>query len=933
MILALGLILSVAAAVWYSNMAQREVRLKFENAASDARDAIQSRLLAYSDVLYGVKGLFEASHSVERDEFQHYIAGLDLPHRYPGIQVIHYSQHVTAAQLKAFETMVRNDTTVAPAGYPDFAVKPPSVRAEYVIVQYVEPMAGNEAALGLDLGGDAVRLASLERIRDSGQIMASGSIALALDPSRHPGFAVRLPLYRKGAPLATVAQRRDAFTGMVSASFVVIDLMRGILSEPFLQNLHVRIHDAGFQDATTASPPPSAGNLMFDSNRLLKTASSSSLPVGQPAGMTSELDLTVGGRRWNVYFSARQTFIPAFDRWLPWLVFCGGAVISFLLYGLIRSLAATRERAVALAANITDDLRHSEARLAAAQRMTQELIEVLPNPVFYKGTDGRYMGVNRAWEKYFGVSRDALVGKTVRELYPDNPELADFREKKDQELWDHPGTQTYESSAALPDGRRRDAIHYKATFTHADGSVAGLIGNVIDITQRKQIEAEHTRLAAIVDASTDAILSRDLEGTVITWNRGAEALFGYSAAEMIGRHINAIVPPELHSELRIGQEAGSGFRARTYESARLAKDGRLIDVAINAAPIRDTSGTSIAVALIFRDITERKRVEAERARLAAIIEHSNDAIYSRTLDGTILSWNAGAEKMFGRTAVEVIGKHIASTVSPTRPPELLENNARLLRGEVIAHQSDRITRDGRVIDVWSSISPIRDGAGKITGASVILQDITALKQAQAAAKESEARFRITFEQAEVGMVLADLDRRFMAVNRKFAEMTGYSRQELQGMSAHDIGYPEDAAATDAQRQDLLSGKIDSVTGERRFVRKDGSVFWAVRTLSLARNEQGDPLYFVGVSEDITERKEVAERYRATFDNAPVGILHTDSNTDRILHVNRKLCDLLGYTEVELLQLTTTDILHPDHEGAGRGKYRDKMLRGDIGSFS
>lgn len=127
MILALGLILSVAAAVWYSNMAQREVRLKFENAASDARDAIQSRLLAYSDVLYGVKGLFEASNSVERDEFQRYIAGLDLPHRYPGIQVIHYSQHVTAAQLKAFETMVRNDTTVAPAGYPDFAVKPPSL--------------------------------------------------------------------------------------------------------------------------------------------------------------------------------------------------------------------------------------------------------------------------------------------------------------------------------------------------------------------------------------------------------------------------------------------------------------------------------------------------------------------------------------------------------------------------------------------------------------------------------------------------------------------------------------------------------------------------------------------------------------------------------------------------------------------------------------
>ncbi|MBI2508632.1 MAG: CHASE domain-containing protein, partial [Betaproteobacteria bacterium] len=222
-VLVAGIVLSAAAAYWVAGQAEREARLTFEGAVADARDAIESRIRAYSDVLLGVRGL------------------LDLNRRYPGIQVIHYAQRVPDAQKQAFEAMVRNDTSVDPRGYPDFRINPPGDRPEYFIVQYVEPMAGNEVALGLDLGGDAVRLAALEHVRDSGRLTASGTIALAHDPRRHPGFAMRFPVYRKGMPHATVAQRREAFTGMVSASFIVIDLMRGVLSEPFLQKIHVRI--------------------------------------------------------------------------------------------------------------------------------------------------------------------------------------------------------------------------------------------------------------------------------------------------------------------------------------------------------------------------------------------------------------------------------------------------------------------------------------------------------------------------------------------------------------------------------------------------------------------------------------------------------------------------------------------------------------------
>ncbi len=527
---AIGIVLSVGAAYWTANQLEREARLKFESAAVDAHDAVDARIQAYSEVLLGVRGLFIVSNSVSRAEFRSYIDSLDLNRRYPGIQVIHYGQRITAAQKPAFEAMVRNDTSVDPRGYPDFTVKPPGDRPEYVIVQYVEPMTGNEAALGLDLGGDAVRLATLERTRDTGRITASGTIALALDPRRHPGFAMRLPVYRKGMPLATVAQRREAFTGMVSTSFVVIDLMRGSLSEQLLNKIHLRIHDAGFLDNPKGLQPPTAENLMFDSDRLL--AAPSSPPAsgnGELADMTRTSSVDVGGRRWNLHFSARQEFVSPSDRWLPLAVMLAGVTISLLLFGLTRILATTGSRAVELADRITEDLRKSEASLAEAQRMTQELIEALPNPIFFKGTDGRYLGVNKAWEKFFGLPRNTFIGKTVHDLYPNDPEVAQRLHADDQVLWDRPGTKVYETVITTPDGRRHDAIYYKATFTRADGGIAGLIGTIIDITERKDLER---RFELTFDYAAVGILHTSLDRRVLLANRKFLAMTGYSLEEL-----------------------------------------------------------------------------------------------------------------------------------------------------------------------------------------------------------------------------------------------------------------------------------------------------------------------------------------------------------------------------------------------------------------
>src|SRR5688572_5373201 len=152
-----------------------------------------------------------------------------------------------------------------------------------------------------------------------------------------------------------------------------------------------------------------------------------------------------------------------------------------------------------------EDKNRELARLEA-QRTAAQLIDAMPNPVFFKSRDGRYLGVNKAWENFFGIPRAEFLGKTVHELYPNDPDVADRLYAMDQVLWDNPGSQEYETTITTRDGRQRDAVYYKATFSNADGTTAGLIGTIIDVTARRQSEQrramEHGVTAVLAEADT-----------------------------------------------------------------------------------------------------------------------------------------------------------------------------------------------------------------------------------------------------------------------------------------------------------------------------------------------------------------------------------------------------------------------------------------------
>lgn len=249
--------------------------------------------------------------------------------------------------------------------------------------------------------------------------------------------------------------------------------------------------------------------------------------------------------------------------------------------------------------------------------------------------------------------------------------------------------------------------------------------------------AELEYLAAIIDSTDDAIISKNLNGIITSWNPGAERIFRYSKDEAIGNHISLLIPPDrLTEEDYILGEVKKGKRVEHYETIRLAKGERPVNVSLTVSPIKDDTGMIIGASKIARDITDAKDAERRRAILAAIVDSSDDAIVSKDLNGIITSWNPGASRIFGYTPEEVIGKYISILFPPDRldeEPKILE---RIRRGERVEHfDTIRKTKDGRLLDISLTISPIKDKTGTVIGASKIARDITDRKRNERLLKE------------------------------------------------------------------------------------------------------------------------------------------------------------------------------------------------------
>jgi PAS domain S-box-containing protein len=247
------------------------------------------------------------------------------------------------------------------------------------------------------------------------------------------------------------------------------------------------------------------------------------------------------------------------------------------------------------------------------------------------------------------------------------------------------------------------------------------------------------RLASIVQSTDDAIVCKDLNGIVTHWNPAASRIFGYEEDEIVGRSILLLIPEELRDE---EEEILSKLRAGEpivhRETVRLTKTGEKIQVMLTISPIKDEDDNVIGAAKVARNISDKKKADESRFRLAAIVESADDAIISKDLNGTVKSWNDAASRMFGFTAAEMIDHSILKIIPADLHYEEEEILRKLRDGERIDHyETTRVKKNGALLEVSVTISPIRDETGRVIGASKIARDISDRKRVERLLIQSE----------------------------------------------------------------------------------------------------------------------------------------------------------------------------------------------------
>jgi PAS domain S-box-containing protein len=559
--------------------------------------------------------------------------------------------------------------------------------------------------------------------------------------------------------------------------------------------------------------------------------------------------------------------------------------------------------------DLTERKRVEEA-LRASEAELQSVINRTPFMLVRCDRALRYLFVSEAYAHLIDRGREEVIGKTIDEVIGPRG-LNTLQPYIDIVLQGEPVD--FDCELEFPhSGRRRLAIAYRPE-RDPDGKVEGWIASLLDITEQRSGEEARRRLASIVESSDDVIISKDLNGVVVSWNPGAERLFGYSAEEMIGKPITTIIPDHLKSEeLDILERIRRGERIEHYETIRRCKDGRIVDVSLTVSPMRDEHGTIVGASKIARDVTERKRAEAVMARRAdeqaALYRFTNRLyraetlkdIYQAALDAIVdamhcsrasilrcdadgvmrfVAWRGLSESYRRATA-----GHSPWTLQDANPEPVCMSDVD--RAELDQPLKTIVKQEG--IGALAFVPLMAEG--RLVGRFMVYYDapkefdpeqmelaLTLARQlgfaiermrAEQARLSIQAELRMLSEKLEEEVERRTLERDriwnvsedllavsnfegyFLSINPAWTRLLGWTDDEVKSMHVSELRHPEDAPASIAARAQLAHGAT-TVRMENRFRHKDGSWRWLQWTMTASKGV----LYVAG--RHVTAEKEAA----------------------------------------------------------------------------
>ena len=491
---------------------------------------------------------------------------------------------------------------------------------------------------------------------------------------------------------------------------------------------------------------------------------------------------------------------------------------------------------------------------------TKAILNTVVDPVVVLDAKLQVQTANRAFYSIFGISRDQTQGISIRKLGNKEWETSQVWASLETTLSGPSEFQAFEIDREFSVGRRTLVLDARRLAGAGDSLI---VLTFRDVTERKQAERTTSLLAAIVDCSDDAILSKKLDGTITSWNESAERVFGYKAEEAVGQHITLIVPWERRSEEEdILRRLARGERVEHFETVRRRKDGTYLDVSLTISPIRDAAGRAIGASNVARDIGERKRIEValreSEERFRAIVETTPECVKLISADGTLLHMNApGLEMVGARSADEVIGKNIYDLIAPDDKERFKAFNESICRGEQGSLQFDIVGLEGKRRHMETHAAPLRNPDETIVHLAVTA-DISKRKQAEELLRRSEERFRalVTASSDVVYRMSPDWSEMRELDGRGFIANTGNPRKDWLNEYIH----PDDQPI-------VLQTILEAVRTksmfelEHRIRRTDGTLGWTNSRAVPLLNVNGEILEWFGAASDVTVRKEAEENFR------------------------------------------------------------------------
>ncbi|MFH1044266.1 MAG: PAS domain S-box protein, partial [Pseudomonadota bacterium] len=608
----------------------------------------------------------------------------------------------------------------------------------------------------------------------------------------------------------------------------------------------------------------------------------------------------------------------------------------------LRDASGNISGVITIASDITERKQAEEALRATSEQL-QTLIRCAPLAIFTRDKNALITSWNPAAEQIYGWKASEVLGKSIP--------LGAGEERREEyvrvfaEVLAGAELAVWEVQRLRRDGARIVVNAAIAPLRDASGNVSGAITIASDITERKRAEEalreSEERFRSLTEMSSDFYWETDAEHRLTQ-----HTSVGKQRTALLSRpHIQIGKRRWAMPYLSPDEAAWQAHRAvldahlpfRDFEFSRLGTDGSEHHLSISADPLFDASGAFKGYRGVGSVITERKQAEAARGQLAAIVENSNDAIISRTLEGTIVSWNAGAEKMFGYSATEAIGKPITFNVSPARQFNVARNKEQLLRGETISpREVQRLTKDGRVVDVLGNISPVKDGTGKIIGASVILDDITERKQAEEALRATSEQLQTLIRCAPLAIFTRDKNRLITTWNLAAERIYGWKESEVLGKLLPTV--PGEAREESALVFPKVLAGAQLVERQIQRLRRDGARIFLDAATAPLRDTSGNISGVITIASDISERKRAEEalreseaRFRSYFELPIVGLAVTSPEKGWI-EVNDEICSMMGYSREELLRMTWSELTHPEDLAADVEQF-NRMLAGQIDTYS